>query len=124
MFELARVLLIDDDPVQLRVRETILRNAGVEVHVATTAESALALLRTSFGNSVGVIITDHIMPKVSGAEFVRRLRQVKPEVPVIVVSGLAEAEEEYDGLHVQFRQKPLPPPQLIELVQSILSGSA
>ena len=41
-----RVLLIDDSPVQLHAREAVLRDAGFDVEVAATAESALALLRS------------------------------------------------------------------------------
>jgi CheY-like chemotaxis protein len=115
-----RVLLIDDDPIQLRVREAVLREAGLPVDVATTAESALALLRTSTGNVIGAIVTDHIMPGISGAIFVRQLRDLKPDVPVIVISGMAEAEDEYDGLKVTFRTKPCRPTELIELVRQSL----
>jgi len=116
-----RVLLIDDDPVQLRVREAVLRDAGVSVDVATTAESALALLRSSTGDSVRVIVTDHIMPGTSGAVFVHRLRELRPGIPVIVISGMADAEDEYEGLDVTFRTKPCPPPELISLVQTRLA---
>ena len=116
-----RVLLIDDSPLQLRVRETVLREAGFEVCVATTAESAHALLRSEAGGaSIGVIVTDHIMPGASGAEFVRQLREIKPSVSVIVITGLPEAEAEYAGLGVIFRQKPCPPPELIALVRDAL----
>jgi DNA-binding NtrC family response regulator len=112
--------LIDDDPLQLRVREAVLRDAGLEVDVATTAESALALLRSDTGAHIGTVVTDHIMPGASGADFVRCLREVKPEVPVIVISGMADAESEYEGLDVSFRTKPCPPQQLIALVRHSL----
>jgi len=113
-------LLIDDDPVQLRVREAVLRDAGVPVDVATTADSALALLRTTSGDAVGAIVTDHIMPGTSGAEFIRLLRDLRPGIPIIVISGMAEAEDEYEGLDVTFRTKPCPPPELISLVRQTL----
>ena len=116
-----RVLLIDDSPLQLRVRETVLRDAGFEVCIATTAESAHALLRSEpAGDSIGVIVTDHILPGASGAEFVCQLRQIRPSVPVIVITGLPEAEAEYEGLGVIFRQKPFPPPELIALVRDTM----
>jgi len=121
-----RVLLIDDSPLQLRVREVILRDAGLEVCIATTAESAHALLRSEgVGESIGVIVTDHVLPGASGADFVRQLREIRPSVPVIVITGLPEAEDEYKGLSVVFRQKPVPPPELIALVrESIKNESA
>ncbi len=116
------VLLIDDNPVQLRAREALLRNAGFETHIATTQESALALLRGQAEGGIGAIITDHIMPGSSGAEFVRALRAAKPGVPVIVITGLAEAESDYRGAGVTFRQKPCPPEELIALVRSSIAG--
>lgn len=114
-----QVLLIDDNPTQLRVREAVLRGAGLAVSIATTAESALALLRTG-AHEFGVIITDHVLPGASGADFVRELRAANPDIPVIVVSGMPDIEEEYEGMNVAFRQKPLPPAELIELVRSRL----
>ena len=116
-----RVLLIDDDPIQLRVREAVLREAGVPVDVATTADSALALLRSGSSDSIGAIVTDHIMPGVSGAVFVRSLRELKPGIPVIVISGMAEAEDEYEGLDITFRTKPCRPTELISLVRQKLN---
>jgi len=117
------VLLIDDDPLQLRVREAVLREAGVRVDVATTADTALALLRTSSGDSIATVVTDHIMPGISGAVFVRRLRGVRPGIPIIVISGMAEAEIDYEGLDVVFRTKPCPPLQLIALVREKLESA-
>jgi DNA-binding response OmpR family regulator len=122
---LQRVLLIDDSLLQLRVREAVLRDAGFEVCVATTAESAQALLRSEpAGDSIGVIVTDHILPGASGAEFVRQLRKIKSSVPVIVITGWPEAETEYAGLGVIFRQKPCPPPELITLVSDAMQDES
>ena len=117
------VLLIDDNPVQLRAREAVLRNAGFETHIASTQESALALLRSQVAAGVGAIITDHIMPGSSGIDFVRALRATKPSVPVIVITGLAEAESDYKGADVTFRQKPCPPEELIALVRSCVGAA-
>ena len=113
---MSQVLLVDDSPIQLDIRETILRNAGFRVAIATSAESALVLLRTA-SQHVSVVVTDHIMPGTSGVEFVRRLRASDEQMPVIVLSGLPDAELEYEGLNVAFRMKPLPPAELIELVR-------
>ena len=116
------VLLIDDNPVQLRAREAVLRKAGFATQIAPTQESALALLSSSVADDIGAILTDHIMPGTSGAEFVRALRTAKPGVPVIVITGLAEAESDYRGAGVIFRQKPCPPEELIALVRSSIAG--
>jgi DNA-binding response OmpR family regulator len=120
---LRQVLLVDDNPLQLSVREAVLRTAGFQVSVATTAESALATLRV-LSDRIGVLITDHLMPGCSGSELVRQIRAFNQWLPVIVLSGLAEAETEYADLGVVFRHKPIPPPELIELVRASLDQTS
>lgn len=115
---MATVLLIDDSAVQVRAREAVLSQAGFEVRSATTVEGALELLRSAPGGGFDAVVTDHIMPQASGAEFVRALRQVNKTVPVIVLTGMAEAESDYAGLGIVFRHKPCPPEELIALVRS------
>jgi DNA-binding response OmpR family regulator len=118
-----QVLLLDDNADQLTIRELVLRKARVECHVATSAPVALALLRSAPGQEkVGTVITDHFMPGMSGVDFVRQLRSFNPEIPVIVISGLPDVEEEYKGLNVIFRVKPCDPEELIALVRSALDG--
>ena len=111
------VLLIDDNLTQLRIREAVLREAGFSVSCASTAEQALALLR-SFASGPDVIVTDHVLPGASGSALVHQLRESSPRVPVIVISGMAEAEGEYQGLRVIFLRKPCPPESLIHEVQA------
>jgi len=117
---LNQVLLIDDNPLQLSVREAVLRNEGLQVSIATTADSALATLHV-LRDRIGVVVTDHLMPGCSGSELVRKIRAENDWLPVIVLSGLADAEPEYAGLEVVFRPKPLPPAELIELVRAGLA---
>ena len=120
---LSEVLLIDDNPLQLRVREAVLRNGGLKVTVATTAASALAQLHT-LADRIGVVVTDHVMPEHSGSELVRTIREENNWLPNIVLSGLLEAMVEYEGLDVIFRVKPIPPAELIELVRTGLQQGA
>jgi CheY-like chemotaxis protein len=117
-----QVLLLDDNPSQLLVREMVLRKGGLESHVATNSQSALAFLRSEPGREkIGAVVTDHVMPDIDGAEFVRILRSFNPDIPVIVISGLAEAEQEYENLSVIFRTKPCEPEDLIALVRATLA---
>ena len=116
-----QVLLLDDNPVQLTVREMVLRKAQIDTHVATNASSALAFLRSEVGQQkIGAVVTDHVMPNMDGVEFVKQLRSFHPELPVIVISGLPDADQEYGGLNVTFRLKPCDPEELITLVKTAL----
>jgi DNA-binding response OmpR family regulator len=70
---------------------------------------------------VGLVVTDHLMPGMNGPEFVAILRMRFPDLPVVVLSGLAEAEDDYCDLDVIFRVKPFPPDELLALVRMLLS---
>ena len=116
------ILLVDDNPVQAMARQAILMRSGTEVVVARSGEDALLLLENSaFRCSLGMMVTDHIMPGMNGSELTRRVRQILPMLPILVLSGLADAEGEYEGSHVLFRMKPFPPAELIRLVQDVLT---
>jgi CheY-like chemotaxis protein len=115
------ILLIDDNAIQAATRQTILRRAGYFVFAALNPQRALEQFRENqFPEEIDMVITDHIMPGMNGAEFVRELRTIHPELPVLVISGLDEAEAEYGGLTVLFRQKPLLPDALLASVHSLL----
>jgi CheY-like chemotaxis protein len=117
---LAAILLVDDNPVQAATRKAILTFSGNQVSVATNAQEALTLLESpDFAKNINLIITDHLMPHMNGPQFVARLRLQLPNVPVLVLSGLPDAEAEYDGMNILYRLKPLDPEELIGLAQSL-----
>jgi DNA-binding NtrC family response regulator len=120
----ANILLIDDNAVQAATRQTILRRAGHFVIAVLNPARALEQIQGGdLSEEIGLVITDHLMPGMTGADFVRALRKTHPMLPVLVISGLEEAEQEYAGLNVTFRMKPLLPDHLLETVRQLLDGS-
>ena len=116
-----RILLVDDNHIQSATRRAILEGSGREVCIATQGQQALELLSEPESSPpIGLVITDHLMPVMSGAEFVAELRGRGYTLPVIVLSGLPDAEAAYQGLDVVFRLKPFDPDSLIRLVQDLL----
>jgi CheY-like chemotaxis protein len=116
----ATILLIDDNPVQAATRQTILKRAGYFVIAVLNPERALEQFRNNeFPATIDLILTDHIMPGMNGAEFVTKVREFAPDVPVLVISGLAEAEDEYKNLNIHFRLKPLLPDNLLASVHRL-----
>ncbi len=119
------LLLIDDNAVQAATRQAILRRAGYFVLCALNPQRALEQLRDAhFQEDIHLVITDHIMPCMNGAEFVRELRKLMPELPVLVISGLDEAEHQYRNLGVTFRVKPVLPENLLATVATLLKNPA
>jgi DNA-binding response OmpR family regulator len=119
----ATILLIDDNAVQAATRQTILKRAGYFVIAALNPCRALEQIQGGeFPAEIGLVITDHVMPGMNGADFVQALRKTNPTIPVLVISGLEEAEEEYVGLNVTFRMKPLMPDHLLATVHGLIRG--
>ena len=115
------ILLVDDNAIQATTRRAILQRTGRTVIVANGAPQALAMLDDpAFLKSIGLVMTDHLMPEMNGPEFVAALRKRMPNAPVVVLSGFLDVEPEYEGLKVIFRAKPVPPDQLISLTESLL----
>jgi CheY-like chemotaxis protein len=116
------VLLIDDNAIQAAIRQAVLRRAGYFVIASLNPARALEqFLHNEFPKRIDIIITDHIMPGMSGAEFVRELRKTHPDLPVMVISGLDEAQDEYAGMNVCFLLKPLSPDLMLSNLHQLLT---
>ena len=85
-----RVMLVDDEFLIRMSTADMLADLGFDVIEAGTAEEALKWFAE--GKPLDVIITDHLMPGMSGAELVTHVRAVKPDLPILIVSGYAELE--------------------------------
>jgi CheY-like chemotaxis protein len=115
------ILLLDDNAIQAATRQSILKRAGYFVIAALNPLRALEQFqRNEFHAPISLVITDHIMPGMNGAEFICELRKIEPHLPVVVISGLEEAEDEYMGMNVRFLLKPLPPEQLLANLRDLL----
>jgi DNA-binding NtrC family response regulator len=112
------ILLVDDNPIQATTRRIILERTGFHVTVAENGRKAMELFASP--SSFAMVISDHLMPEMSGPELVKELRDRQCVLPILVLSGLPDAEEAYEGMDVLFRLKPLPPEELIALVRDTL----
>ena len=117
------ILLVDDNAIQATIRRTILERNGYATITALQPSRALEHLRNSDSSNVDLVITDHIMPGMNGSTFSREVRSLHPAMPILVISGMEDAYEEYKGVDVEFRVKPLQPELLLECVRHLI-GSA
>ena len=81
------VLLVDDESVARQTTADMLADLGFTVTQAASGEEALKMLRG--GHIADLLITDHLMPGMSGEDVVREARLLRPEMRVLVVSGFA-----------------------------------
>jgi CheY-like chemotaxis protein len=120
----ATILLVDDNAIQAATRQTILRRAGYFVIAVLNPARALEQFQKGeFPAEIGLVITDHLMPEMNGADFVSALRKTHSRLPVMVISGLEEAEDDYEGMDVTFLLKPVLPEILLTTVNGLLPAT-
>jgi CheY-like chemotaxis protein len=78
------VLCIDDNQDVLEVEKSILENSGYKVLLTGNGEEGLRLVQ---GGHVDLVLLDYEMPLMMGTEVARRLRDMQPALPIIIVSG-------------------------------------
>jgi len=84
----AHILLVDDNANGLAARKTVLQELGHKVSTATSGADALE----QFGaHSFDLVVTDYRMPRMDGIELISRLRGQAPALPIVLLSGYAEA---------------------------------
>ncbi|TLZ45954.1 MAG: nitrogen regulation protein NR(I) [Gammaproteobacteria bacterium] len=117
-----RVWLVDDDASIRWVLERALRSDGMRPRAFEAAESALEALRSE---SPDVLITDIRMPGASGLELLRRIRDARPALPVIVMtahSDLGNAVSAYEGGAFEYLPKPFDIDEAVALVRRAASA--
>src|SRR5689334_18519486 len=88
---MATILVVDDEPAVLKLCETILRRGGHEPLAATGAAEALKLLQDK-ADVIDFALLDVIMPVMNGIELAGRIRQKKPQLQVVLMSGYSPRE--------------------------------
>jgi CheY-like chemotaxis protein len=104
--------------------KTILEEAGFHVVLAPDGRRGLDEFRRH-GQNLAAVILDLTMPQMNGEEVLRRLRQLRPDVRVIVMSGYSEHEmhQRFAGQRVAgFVQKPFGPAMLLATLHQALEG--
>ncbi len=81
---MSQVLLVEDDPIVQHAYTKVLRSGGFTLETACDGEEALEKVRTG---GFDAVVSDINMPRLSGIEFLRRLRELALEVPVVLVTG-------------------------------------
>ncbi|MEW6159052.1 MAG: ATP-binding protein [Verrucomicrobiota bacterium] len=114
------ILMIDDEDLLLTMGETILSSYGYRVLTANSGQKALEIFSNA-PSAIDLVITDLVMPKMSGREVIEHLRKIAPEVRIICSSGYVRgsspAEEE------SYLQKPFTSQDLLRKVKEALAHS-
>ena len=117
---LMRVLLIEDDQGISSFVVKGLREAGFAVDLASDGEDGLHLALTE---SYDVIIVDLMLPKIDGLTVITKLREQKPNVPVMILSAMRSVDDRVKGLQTgsdDYLTKPFAFSELLARVQALI----
>lgn len=118
-----RILIIDDDPAQLRILEETTKRFGFSPLTADGGEKGLEVLASTAGVSVELIVLDLIMPGMDGMEFLERLSTHRADMPVIVQTAQGSIETVVKAMRAgadDFVVKPVSPERLRVSIQNLL----
>jgi CheY-like chemotaxis protein len=81
------ILCVDDEQIPRTLRGLVLQKKGYEVVPAASGKEALQILPT---RHFDLVLTDQLMPGMVGTELTRQIKLVRPDMPVIIISGVNE----------------------------------
>ncbi len=118
-----RALIVDDEEVLVNMSKMMLTSLGYDVTIMTSSSMALQIFEKAPDN-FDFIISDMNMPKMNGAELIRRILKIRPDIPIILCTGFSELidSEKASALGVKkFLMKPVLKRELAEAVREVLS---
>jgi len=123
-----RILVIEDNTGMLTMVSRVLRSSGYNVFEAMRAEQALDLVARE---DLHAVLTDIFMPGIGGLEAIQRIRQIKPELPIVAMSagyqGMAGDSATQAAVKlgaVAIVEKPIKPKQLLEAMATATGGAS
>jgi two-component system cell cycle sensor histidine kinase/response regulator CckA len=122
----ALILVAEDEPMVAELTRRILTHAGHRVVVAPDGRAALELFEQS-PEPIEIVVSDIVMPHMSGLELARRLATLRPELPILLASGYPEDDRRLgDDLlsRTPFLAKPFKSSDLVAAVANLLSAAA
>ncbi len=117
-----RILFVDDEEVLVEMAEGMLERLGYSVFCTTDSVNALQLF-TKDPKAFDLVITDHTMPQMTGATLAQKLKEMRPDIPIILCTGYSEtiSKEKAESMGIDgFVMKPLSRNELAETVWRVL----
>jgi signal transduction histidine kinase/CheY-like chemotaxis protein len=113
-----RILLIDDEEIQIRSVQPMLERLGYRVIAKTDAIEALDIFRSK-PNEFDLVITDQTMPHMTGRELAEEILRIRPDIPIILCTGFSEVIHEEEAKAMGIREFIMKPSSLNEMAGKI-----
>lgn len=115
------ILCVDDNEQILSVRKFLLETRGYRVLTATSGYEALEIVERHAAGELSLLLSDLLMPQMDGAELVRRVRELQPGLPTLMVSGTVSQFERGSVADVFLPKGACSPVELLERVRVLVA---
>jgi len=112
------ILCVDDNEQALSVRKFLLETRGYRVLIASSSEQALEVFRDG---GIDLVLSDLIMPYMDGNELIRRMKELAPEVPAILISGSVKAFDRANRADAFLPKGACSPVELLERIRLMVA---
>lgn len=115
------ILVVDDENIVLKSCERVLMPEGYGVSTTTSPKDALSMLQS---DSFDLVVTDMMMPEMDGIEFIRQVRQITPDMNIVLITGYPSQENIKEALGmriIDYLPKPFSPSLLSEVVAGAIA---
>jgi signal transduction histidine kinase/ActR/RegA family two-component response regulator len=113
-----KILLVDDDDSVLMITSKLIEELGYQVTMISESSKALTLFRDQ-PEHFDLVITDQTMPRLSGTELARKMREIRPRIPIILFTGFSSTVNEENKSLYGISELLLKPVNRIEFAQAI-----
>jgi CheY-like chemotaxis protein len=113
------ILIVDDDNDVLNLVSDLLETHGYHVMPVSNSLNAIDVFKTNLAK-INLVITDIVMPLMEGNDLIKILKNIKPEIRILVISGYSDAAIREDGSIDAFLKKPFERMELLTMVRRIL----
>ncbi|GAB6183615.1 ATP-binding protein [Thermodesulfovibrio hydrogeniphilus] len=113
------VFVVEDNNETRIVTSEMLRNLGYKVYEAKDAEEALSIFKEK-ANEIDIILTDVVMPKMSGVELVKAIRKISPRAKVLYMSGYSQEQLNLHVGELYLLKKPFTLQELAQKLRTVL----
>lgn len=117
-----RIIIVDDDTIVIGMTKRMVEHLGYQVTTQTSSAAALDLFRSQ-PDAYDLVISDQTMPELTGVKLAKKLKEIRPNIPIIICSGYSSKMDAEQAEHIgisAFVMKPFERKELSRVIRKVL----